>query len=356
MPFPASPYPTLLGSDPAMEGALVAAAAEAALQFPTIAPSLAAVAISLAAIDETVSPPDFLHGGISFGRTHYSASLLKVAAMYAAFELRNSVNVRASAGGVTRQDLFSVLNAEFDPVIDGAVPAISAAPGVTAAMRVPKYRDIFAVIDLTTGGVAVEFTAAFQSNMRAAIVDSNNNAAGACVQALGYSWINGTLQKGGFFLPPDSGIWLAGTFTGAWPYVRIPSDNDGPVAQAMTCFDMANLYAHIVRRTLVDQDASVRMAKLLYDAAMIGPDASFMDHLRRPEINTRSFFVTHNKVGLGPLKTGAMVASEGTIVTHGPTGRNFLTVWQNCPSNATAFNAMAFIVDRAIELFIAAHP
>lgn len=357
MPFP-SPYPTLLGSDPAMEGALGAAVAEAVVQFPDLALVVGAVPISLVAIDETTSPPDFLHGGILYGRTYFSASLLKVAAMYAAFELRKSVNARGAAADVNRQNLFSILNTEFDPVIDSAIPAISVAAGVTPAMRVPKYREIFAVMDRTTGGIAAEFNATFQSNMRAMIVDSNNNAAAACVQALGYSWINGTLQKGGFFLPPDNGIWLAGTFTGSWPYVRIPSDNDGPVAQATTCFDMANLYAHIVRRTLVDADASVRMSKLLADAATIGPDASFMDHARRQRegIIARSFFITHNKVGLAPLKTGQMVASEATIVIHGPTDRKFLTVWQNCPANIAGYNAMAFIVDRGIELFIAAHP
>jgi hypothetical protein len=289
---------------------------------------------------------------MQFGNTHYSASLLKMAAMYAAFELRNSVNDRAAQADATPANLFDLLKAEFDPVIDGAVPLISQQRDVTAKMRLPTYSTVFTTIPLTTGGVAVEFTAAFRGNMNAMMVDSNNNAAAAVVQALGYSWINGALEHGGYFRSafPPGGIWLAGTFTGSQPYVRINSDNDGPVAQAMTCFDMANLCAHIVQRTLVSDEASTQMAKIWFDAAH-GPDASFIDHERRPELTTRSYSVTHTKVGLGPLKSGATVASEATLLVHVPSDRKFLTVWQNSPGNPQGFNAMSFIVDRTIELF-----
>jgi hypothetical protein len=173
-----------------------------------------------------------------------------------------------------------------------------------------------------------------------------------CRGSTPFPWINGSLERGGFFRSsfPPGGIWLAGTFTGVQPDVRIDSDNDGKVAQAMTCVDMANLCAHIVQRTLVSDEASTEMSKLWFDAAH-GADASFIDHERRSELTTRSYRLTPTKVGLGPLKSGATVASDATLIEHVPTERRFLTVWQNAPGNPSGFNAMSFIVDRTIELF-----
>ena len=46
----------------------------------------------MVAVDDSVAPADFRHGGMEFGRTFFSASLLKVAAMYTAYQLRKQVN------------------------------------------------------------------------------------------------------------------------------------------------------------------------------------------------------------------------------------------------------------------------
>ena len=122
-----------------------------------------------------------------------------MAALYAAFELLRSVNNLAADFVVTTPGaLFAQLHAEFDG-IDAAVPLISSAPGIMRAMTLPKYEQIFSVIALTTGGVAATFSGTFQANLRQMIINSNNNAAAACITALGYSWINGALQAGGFF-------------------------------------------------------------------------------------------------------------------------------------------------------------
>ena len=349
MPFPTTPYASVLIDDTQMMAAVAGALSEAIGRFPVLGGTMPP--ISMVLVDESTSPPTFRHGGMAYRAMHYSGSLLKMAAMYAAFELRYRVNVRAAGGDATAGNLFDILKNEFDPVIDAAVPRVNAEAAVTPAMRVPNYRAIFAAIPLTTGGVAAEFAAAFRNNLVAMIVDSNNNAAGAVVQALGYSYINGALEAGGFFRSafPPNGVWLGGTFVGLRPPVRVDTENDGDSAQATTCSDMANLCAHIVQRTLVSAEASAQMNKLWYDAAH-GIDASFIDHERRA-LSTRSYSVTHTKVGLGPLKTGATVASDATLLVHVPTERKFLTVWQNAPGNDSGFNAMSFIVDRAIELY-----
>ena len=351
-PFP-PPFVTLLADDPLMTASLDTAVEKALAEFPSLEQPFR-TAISLVAVDDTTTPMDFKHGGISFGRTFYSASLLKMAAMYAAFQLRRRVNdFSAEQAPGSPAELFNQLRASFDDTIADAVPAISGTPGITRAMKVPKYDQILAVTD-TGAGLVANFTVTFQTNMRRMIVNSDNAAAGECVKALGYSWINGALKAAGFFFPPaQDGIWLGGTFTGAFPPVRIPCVNDTDTAQGTTTFDMANLYAHVLNGTLIDPISSTDIGAHLQVTAAAGPDASFMDETRRPELPARNFKVTHTKVGSGPLKDGRTVLSEGTVVKHRSTGRRFIAVWQNTFRDDDSVFAMGFVVDKAIELFLA---
>jgi hypothetical protein len=134
--------------------------------------------------------------------------------------------------------------------------------------------------------------------------------------------------------------------------VRIPSSNDGLVAQATTTFDLANMIAHILNGTLVDASSSGQMLAILATTAAAGADPSFMDFTRRPTFPARSFTVTHTKIGVGPLKTGATVASEGSIVEHAETGRQFVVVWQNSLNDLNSLFAVGSVVERTIEHFL----
>ncbi|MEU9743402.1 hypothetical protein AB0E12_29890 [Micromonospora chersina] len=348
-PFP-SPYPTLLGDDPALGLALDGALAETLAAFPGIQLPYR-TAISIVAIDETISPPDFRHAGLRYGETFYSASLLKVAAMYGAYELHSRAS-EVAAQVSTAAEFFARIRAEFDSKIDAAVPAISLSPDLTPAMRRPKYEQIFTTLPLPDGGLALEFRGDFETQLKQMIINGRNDAAAACVTALGYGWINATLHAGGFFFPPaQSGIWLAGTFVGAMPAVRVPSVNDGPVAQATTCFDMANLYAHIFQGTLVNNDSSRNMLAMLATGAAVGDEPSYMDYTRR-RVPPRQFTVTHTKIGRGPLKTGEIVLSDGSIVERPASGHRFIVVWQNTFSDDTSLAAIGFLVERTIERFL----
>src|SRR3712207_2508431 len=103
-PFP-PPYPTLLRPDPLMDAALLTALPEVALTSPgTAGPSRSA--ISVAAVNGSAGSLALPHAGLRFGETHYSASLLKVAAMYAAFELLSSAN-RISPSSASPGALFA---------------------------------------------------------------------------------------------------------------------------------------------------------------------------------------------------------------------------------------------------------
>jgi hypothetical protein len=354
MPFPAT-FPKVLTFDASLGAALTAAIAEAQLTFPATALSSRS-ATSIAAIDESTTPPSFKHAGLRDKETHYSASLLKVAAMYAAFQLRQSAdNFAQSSSDSTPAALFANMSATFDPLIKVAVQLISDDPHISSSMKVPKYQSIFAGIPLIGGGFSVRFGASFLGSMRNMIIPGDNNAAATCVQQLGYSWLNGTLEHGGFFdRSTKQGIWLCGTFTGALPIVQIPSKNDGLVAQATTCFDMANLYALMFQKTqFVDPLSCDEMLAILRETQQ-GPEPSWMTRSGIAAPGSE-FKVTHTKIGLGGLKPengGFEVVSEGAIVEHVPTGKKFITVWQNVRNDTHSHKAVSLTIDRTIKRFL----
>ena len=287
----------------------------------------------------------FAHAGLREHEVHYSASLLKLAAMYAAFELRNAANVFASPPPL---DALERLGATFKDDIDAAVPRITTTPGFLPPAPQPNYRSVFATLPRLDGGVAFEFSAAFSTAMREMIVMSNNAAAASVIKGLGYSWINGVLSHAGLFAEATlNGIWLAGTFDSSIPYIRIPSVNDGMVAQATTCFEMANLLANIFTGNAVGIEAQPKMLQLLLDAQI--EEASWIS-FRKSRLPGLCFDVTHTKIGIGPLKTGADVLSEASILRIPATGDLFIVAMQNCALRDQ--QAMAFLVDRTIRNFL----
>ena len=163
------------------------------------------------------------------------------------------------------------------------------------------------------------------------------------------------LASAGFFDPAtNTGIWLAGTFTEAFPRVRVTSVNDGPVAQATTTFDLANFYAHMFRHTLVDAGSSDEMLALLHDAEQAEPS-----WMVRTLIHACRHLIwrdrDQDRVGATKAENGGFdVASEGTIVQHFATGRKFIVIMQNSRSDHDSLAACALIVNRAINTFLGA--
>ena len=308
-------------------------------------PDVRTVPIAIMALDDNGGRPV---AGQRESEMFYSGSLLKVAAMYAAYQLRIAVNELAptlNATVNTSEILFQTISNAFDRQIDESVPRIRSAPGITPAMRIPKYSTIFHAAKIggiwrlrfnDTGGAD-----SFAGHLRKMIVGSDNDSAGFCVRALGYSWINGVLQAAGFLrlgFPGSEGIWLAGDY-GNWQTVNIASVNDRDVKQATTCFDMARLFALLHDKKLVKNYAHFatalsgndEMLNLLRDA--VGGGAPSL--LRRVP---HSFTVLQSKIGIGQLKGGGSckdadrdrcVYSEAAILRHPPTGRKFVVVWQN---------------------------
>jgi hypothetical protein len=94
------------------------------------------------------------------------------------------------------------------------------------------------------------------------------------------------------------------------------------------------------------------MLKLLHGVVTHPMHEVFID--RTPNL---SFNVTHNKLGLGPLKPRnnviREVASEASIVKHNTTRKEFVVVWQNLifAGNASII-PVSRIVDETIKKYL----
>jgi hypothetical protein len=328
---------------------------------------------------------------------YYSGSLLKVAAMYAAYQLRILVSdfaatlpVDPATDAVATRNLFDKIRATFDDQIASKVALLPAF--IDRDLRVPKYETIFTATRPPGGRFTLEFTtgdhsadpehvpsATFEPNLFDMIVGSHNASAGFCIRNLGYGWINGLLEAAGLFFPlkvppagrSGMGIWLAGDYGGA-KVATIESVNDGDVKQVTDTRHMAQLFTLLFNKTLVRNVANppfmtgnVAMLELL-SRAVRHPHARSLLIRASP---APSFTVSHSKIGVGELKGGActdipeknIVAdrctySEAVILESG--GRKFVVVWQGIvyhkenPANWGAeILRMANIIQKTIDNF-----
>jgi hypothetical protein len=136
----------------------------------------------------------------------FGASLVKIAAMYAAFRLRE--NVRAAAREVTAangKELFEVITRDWKPVVERAIP--------DGAPDFPKLDEVFMVFG-SSGGWVIDFTDSFFQHMKLMIAKSNNRSAAHCINAIGFQYINGALEAEGLYEPGRGGLWLGANYGG----------------------------------------------------------------------------------------------------------------------------------------------
>jgi hypothetical protein len=314
----------------------------------------------------------------------FSGSLLKIGAMYAAFQLRHAVNaLAATLNAGPPADFFKQVRDTFDPQIRNAVPLLIG----KGFHQVPRYETIFTATKGTDGKYTVDFRTDadpkfnFHHHLEEMVVNSHNPSAGFCIQMLGYNCINGMLEKGGFFRNNNNGIWLAGDYMPSTinpattdpdekemlalgirggKVVTINSKNDGPVKQVMTCIDGAKMFTLLANRELVSNThdstdtANADMLTMLKDGVH-GSGAPSRFTLTTPP---PAFTVLHSKIGLGELKGGSCitihrcVSSEANILKH-PSGRQFVTVFQNVnEAGARHFHLIAEIIQRTMDNFL----
>ncbi|WP_405861004.1 hypothetical protein OG361_37920 [Streptomyces sp. NBC_00090] len=264
---------------------------------------------------------------------HYSASLVKLLAMYAAHTLRFfSETVRQEQHPATADDLFVAVDSAFTTPIKNHVPMkIKAVHGAAGAKIVPVYRTVLkAEVDSSGKPIAVVFAPGYVSDLERMLLHQENDGAAACIHGVAFGFMNGKSVDDGFFnLLDQRGIWLAGDYLGQWTPVPIPSTNDGLVAQATTAIDMARLFTRMFDGSL----ESGAPADLFHMLAGSGR-SWFHDRGVWSTQPGQRLVATHSKVGIGPLKANSagiveQVVSEALIVHDRTRHMNFVVVWQN---------------------------
>jgi hypothetical protein len=271
----------------------------------------------------------------------FIASLAKVSALYASYELRRAVTEVARNGAwSTAAELWQLLNRELDPQITSAVASI---PDHAA----PRYREIFDLDRAAANpGTGVDFTDAYKGWLDGMIAHGQNGPSGECIRRLGFQYINGALAAGGFFdAGTGVGSWLTGDFVNT-PLRLADSKNDQLVGQAGTPRTVAKMFTLLGQRAVVDFMASDEMLALLH--ASLPNDPPWIS--RVPGVG---YSVQYNKLGKAPLKPangGMDVYSEGTVLRH--SGRWFAVAWQNVIWTDDGFAPVARLIDRAITRFL----
>lgn len=289
-------------------------------------------------------------------QVHYSASLIKIVTIYAAYELRAAANRLAKVlKPKTDKELFDALEKEFTPQITERIESIltrlgskvdrSKVPPNHLSLK-PTYKKIFQ--NNTTNPnqkrltESVEFDETYNRQLTDIVQDPNSNAhATFCIHGLGYGYIIGALESAGFFnSATGEGIWLTGDYAQRWPYIRINSMNDGKVAQATTAFKMAELFTLLWDKKLFDDPAHPNSSSEMLNR--LTGDFTWTGH----ELPLKDDTVTHSKVGHGPLKKGGGVYSEAYILKSKK--QTYVVVWQNYSDNRP-FEPIAKVIKETIS-------
>src|SRR5262249_18113938 len=223
-----------------------------------------------------------LHAGNRHEEMHFSASMIKIAAMYAAHEMRAAANrVFGGKPPKTSKDAIAELVRVMNPQIAAnaakEIKNLSAA-SLTKVLQ-PDYATAFKLPPPAAGPAVgkTDFTDTMKGFLTSMIRRGFDRGAANTIHAVGFGYLTAALIKGGFFKPDpvasmNKGLWLAGDYlepgeTGDWRETgRVECINDTDTAQGTTTIQMAKLLTLMVDRNLVDGQSSDAMLKLLKGA------------------------------------------------------------------------------------------
>lgn len=160
----------------------------------------------------------------------FAASLVKIAAMFAAFRLRN--NLRIAANEVSSGDgkeVFKTVAADWKGVVESAIPS--------GKKDFPAFDQIF-TINGSTGSWTIDFRPEYQHHLEEMIGHSNNHSASVCIDRLGFQYLNGALETDGLYSKQFGGLWLGGNYAGR-NWMREPQTHRthmGATAKATAAF------------------------------------------------------------------------------------------------------------------------
>ncbi|MGZ5875602.1 MAG: hypothetical protein ACXWKP_26255 [Bradyrhizobium sp.] len=396
-PFVASPDPpdaTPQGKlQKALTDAITAKASEAAHnqilkpRDPTAADIDTIFPIPFTIADVTTPGGPFPVAHYNGDEVDFIASEAKAMVLFAAIELRNMVRRLVQEKSIKHaSDLRKALK-DIAPQIIGAVPLIKAAKDVRGrkvpikdAQRLPDYSRIFNFNE-TGGTLKINFKGAIAPETDASkkkkdydfgrslfdmIVNSGDETARNCIDAIGYAFLNGALEAGGFFERPTPGdpktfrgLWVGGNF--AFETIRGEmSVNDGPAQFGGTTRQIAKLFALIHAGAFADiDDPSGDLASFLLNGAT-NPGVRFPPTLKN--YLGGAFTYVLNKLGWAPLGRGDpsanWVASESALIRTQKadgTTKFYVVAWQNMESRIGADGHLELVSKGTHQLYWQPH-
>ena len=144
--------------------------------------------------------------GWNMSKQMFAASLVKIAALFAAFRLRENLRIAADqTSAQDGQEVFKVVKADWKEVVEKAIPA--------GKPDFPNLDQIF-TISGSSGSWSIDFTREYRKHMEEMIGHSNNHSASVCINRLGFQYLNGALAAEGLYRPDRGGLWLGGNYAG----------------------------------------------------------------------------------------------------------------------------------------------
>jgi hypothetical protein len=264
------------------------------------------------------------YAGIFDNDTNFSASLVKVAALFAASRMLTAANIAvkvASDSSAFFTSFNSALKTEIDTQADARIRA-KVFPSGSPVGLYPRTAQIMVPADVGTASAKASFTpgaSRFNSNLADMIVNSGDATAAAVIDSLGYGYISAALVENNFFVPTVGtgvGIWLAGDYANSNTYVRVPCINDHPDAQLTTTLQMCRMFALIRLNLLpsIDATANTLMQNLLHEPKP-GGTTPWLDPSRL-QAAVPQFSILMDKIGFAGLgsSNNPNVYSEGLII------------------------------------------
>jgi hypothetical protein len=306
--------------------------------------TLQAAPIAIIAIDPSGAPHAF--AGRLEREVHYSASMLKIVFLYAAFALREAGRQRLGELEFDAEEGRGQVQTEFGEAIsENRVPQLE---NLAEQFLLPRWGDLFGI---GSGGELI-VSEQFMDHVEAAYLEKENKDAAACVHAVGLGYLTKAMAEAEFLDPSTTeeaetadGIWLGGDFGFGYPAQTIESVNDGATAQGTSVHQMARLMTLLLDHKLVSDEADGEMMSVLERAAQ----NNLIALGKAPEMNFRT---VASKIGIGSLKAGGEVLSEALVVEENETSRFFVVVFQNVlDEGSSSVFPVAEIVKQTISNF-----
>ncbi|MEP7110179.1 MAG: hypothetical protein ABI760_19440 [Ferruginibacter sp.] len=203
--------------------------------------------------DLTDDPFNWRYAGVNDHEMLYPGSMMKIVALYAAFALRNRVQhffEEAKSNALTdAKSIFALIDSAWRPQLKKLFPKRPESAFGLMKNKTQKQDIVMpqldAIFEVSSGKVEfksdpnvtdakLDFVGAppnkdgdpaefgvvglFKEWLRGMTRWSSNSAAGKCIDALGYFYINGLLRNADFFVPDSSnpltgeGLWLSGDY------------------------------------------------------------------------------------------------------------------------------------------------